>query len=174
MKKANKQEVIENLKEELSKIDAAVLVDYRGTNCEQMSLLRRELRGVSTEIRVVKNTLLKIAAKGTPFEKLDKHYQGPTAIALIKADPVEPAKILTKYAKEIKNLEIKAGILQSKLLDSAALEELSKLPSREILLSQLLSVMQGPVRGFATALAGIPRSLATVLDALREQKEKQQ
>ncbi len=173
MKKELKHEVVKNLQKEFSSISAAVLVDYRGLDCEQMGQLRRDLKNASAELRVVKNTLLKLAAKGTSFEKMNDYYQGPTAVTLIKEDPAAVAKVLTKSAKEYKALTLKAGILQDRLLDVDALEALSKLPSREVLLSQLLSVLIAPVRGFATVLAGVPRGFVTVLNAVKEQKEKE-
>lgn len=171
MRREQKKEVIDGLKEEFAKTDTAALVDYRGLDCEQMTKLRCELKSTSAELKVVKNTLLKIASEGTSFEQLNDFYQGPTAITFIREDPVDAAKVLMKYVKEFKTLEIKSGLLQGKFLDAASFAELSKLPSREILLSQLLSVMNGPIRGFATVLSGVPRGFVTVLSALRDQKE---
>lgn len=173
MKKEQKKEAVSSLKNLFSQAGTAVLVDYRGLDCEQMGKLRRELKNSSAEIKVAKNTLLKLASKGTVYEKLDEFFQGPTAVTFIKDDPVESAKVLVKYAKEFKALEIKGGMLQDKLLDYNSLDSLSKLPSREVLLSQLLSVLTGPMRGLACALAGVPRGLVTVLSALKEEKEKQ-
>ena len=171
MKKEQKNEVVSDLKEIFAKADSAFLVDYRGLDCDQMGRLRSDLKGAAAELRVVKNTLLKIASEGTSFEKLNEFYQGPTAITLIGDEPVEAAKILVKYVKEFKKLNIKGGLLQHKVLDANSLEALSKLPSREVLLSQLLSALSGPMRGFATVLAGVPRGFVTVLSALKEQKE---
>jgi large subunit ribosomal protein L10 len=173
LKRNHKQEILDDLKSEFSHTSAAVLVDYRGLNCETLGVLRRELRNSSAELRVVKNSLLRIASKGTAFEKLNDFYHGPTAITLIKDDPVAASKVLVKYVKELKMLELKGGILKDKLLDINSLESLSKLPSREVLLSQLLSVMNGPMRGFATVLSGVPRGFVTALSALKEKKEKE-
>jgi large subunit ribosomal protein L10 len=173
LRKDQKREVVENLKKEFSQINSAVLVDYRGLDCEQMSKLRHDLKNVSAEIKVVKNTLLKIASEGTPFEKLNDYYQGPTAVTFIRDNPVEAAKVLVKYAKEIKSLDVKSGLLQDKLLDPAALEALSKLPSKEVLLSMLLSALSGPMRGLATVLSGVPRGFVTALSALKEKKEQE-
>jgi len=173
LKREQKKEVIANLKEELSKINAAVLVDYRGLDCEQMGALRRDLKGSAAELKVVKNTLLKIASEGTSYDQLNDYYKGPTAITLIKEDPVEAAKVLMKYVKDFKALEVKSGILQGKLLNAEELVALSKLPSREVLLSMMLSAMNGPIRGFATALAGVPRGFVTALSALQEKKEQE-
>jgi large subunit ribosomal protein L10 len=174
LKKEQKQEVVKNLKNVFSQINAAFLVDYRGLDCDQMGRLRRDLKDASAELKVVKNTLLKIASEGTSYEKLNEFYQGPTAVTFVENDPVQAAKVLAKYVKEFKSLELKSGILQDKLLDASQLDALSKLPSREVLLSQLLSVMNGPIRGFATALAGVPRGFVTALNALKEKKEQGQ
>ncbi len=174
MKKDKKQQVVQDLKNRLSSLNAAVLVDYRGLDCDQMSRLRKDLRNSSAELKVVKNTLLKLASKGTSFEKLTEYYKGPTAITFIEGEPVEPAKVLSKYAKDIKSLKIKAGILQDQLIDADGVDALSKLPSKEVLLSQFLSVLEAPMRNFASVLAAFPRGFVTVLSAVKDQKEEQQ
>lgn len=171
MNRTEKEEIVQELSQRLNESSAAFLADYRGINVDQATALRRELTLAGVEYRVVKNNLLKLAAKGTPAESLQDYCTGPTAIALAGADPVAPAKILSKFAKDIEAFELKAGVLSGKALSIADISALAELPSRDELLAMALASMNAPVTNFVGTLAAIPRSLVQVLNAITQTKE---
>lgn len=170
MNRTEKEQVVQGLAKRLAETDAAFLADYRGINVDQATRLRRELTQAGVEYRVVKNNLIKLAAKGTAAEPLQRFCAGPTAIALAGADPVAPAKILSKFAKEVQAFELKAGVLGGKLLTVADINALADLPSREELLAKALASMNAPASNFVGTLAAIPRSLVQVLNAIGQSK----
>ena len=118
MNKQSKQDLVAELAARLKVTKAAFLADYRGLNVEKATELRRKLRAAGVEYRVVKNTLLRLAAKGTPAACLDAELKGPTAVALVTGDPVAPAKALVEFAKANQAFELKAGMLDGKLLQA--------------------------------------------------------
>lgn len=170
MKRSDKEQFVQEMAERLQNTTATFLADYRGIDVEQATQLRRELTAAGVEYRVVKNNLLKLAAKGTPAEGLQEFCAGPTAIALSGDDPVAPAKILSKFAKEIEAFELKAGVLSGKVMSVADIIALAELPSREELLAKALSCMNAPASNLVGTLAAIPRSLVQVLDAIGQSK----
>jgi len=174
LKRAEKQNVVEALNEKFSKAEAVVLTDYRGLDAAAMNELRVQLREASVEYQVVKNTLMLRASEGTDMALLKDHFVGPSAVAVSYEDPVAPAKALTKFGKDHPALELKAGVLGGRFIDVEGIKALSKLPSREELLSQLLSVFNGPARSFVSVLSGVPRAFVNVLNAVKEQKESQE
>jgi large subunit ribosomal protein L10 len=163
--------LVEELNEKFSRAKALVLTDYRGLDTSAMNALRVQLRKESVEYRVVKNTLMSRASEGTDVAQLKDHFAGPSAVALSYDDPVAPAKILVKFSKDNAKLEVKAGVLEGKILDVEGIKRLADLPSREALLSQVLSVFNGPARAFVTVLSGVPRNLLGVLNAIKAEKE---
>ena len=169
VKEQNVQEISEKLQQSVT----AVITDYRGLNVSQATKLRNELREVNIEYKVLKNTLTKIAAKNLGIKGLDQYLEGPTAIAFSNEDPVAPAKILAKYAKDFKNLEIKGGVLEGKVVSMEQVKALADLPSREELLSQVLRGLQSPLTGMANVLVGPLRNLVNVFEAIKEKKEAQ-
>ena len=171
MKREVKQRIVEELHDKFTRSKVLILTDYMGLNVEDMNALRSKLRESEIEFKVVKNTLLRRAAEGTNAAQIVDSFKGPSAIALSYEDPVAPAKVLTDFAKEHDKLEIKIGTMDGKVLDVTAIKSLSKLPSREVLLAQLLSVMVAVPTSFVTALSGVPRNFLNVLQAIKEQKE---
>ena len=153
---AQKQEIVAGLKEKLKGSVAGVLVDYKGINVADDTKLRKELREAGVDYTVVKNTLLKFAIDEAGFGALDAHLSGTTALAVSKEDPVVAAKILAKYAEDSKgSFSIKAGFLDGEVIDADKVIAVGKLPSKEQLLVQLLSVLNGNIRGLAVALNAI-------------------
>ncbi len=171
MRLEDKQKIAEELHERFSKSAIVVLTDYQGLNVATISDLRRKLREENIDFQVAKNTLLRRASKDTEVVALQEHFKGPSAIALSYGDPVAPARILTEFAKDNKNLEIKCGVLGNKVLDAEAIKALAKLPTREVLLGQFLSVLNQVPTSFVGTLAAIPRSFLNVLTAIKDQKE---
>ena len=136
-----------------------------------MNELRRKLRAAGVEYKVVKNTLLTRASEETDVARIQDSFKGPSAVALSYEDPVAPAKVLTEFAKAHEKPEIKMGVLDGKLLDVAGIKALSALPSREVLLAQLLSAMNGIPTSFVRVLNGILVQFMNVLRAIEQQKE---
>ncbi len=172
-RKAEKREVVESLKEKLQRAQGAVLTDYRGLNVAQMTELRRRLREAGIEYKVVKNTLTWRAAQEIGMLDLESYLKGPTAIAFGYDDPVVPAKTLSDFSKEHKELEIKAGILNGAVIDVSKVKELANLPSKDELLAKVAGGIKAPLAGFAFVTSGLLRSLVAVIDAVRTQREEQ-
>ena len=150
-----KQVVVNEIKEKLEKATSAVLVDARGLSVAEDTELRKQLREAGVVYKVCKNTMMKRAFEGTDFAALDEHLEGPSAIAISKDDATAPARILCKFAKDAKALELKAGVVEGTVYDADALTELSKIPSREELLSKLLGSLQSPITNFARVIKQI-------------------
>jgi len=167
-----KASVVEELREKFARATIALATDYRGLTVPVFQKVRRELKNSNAEIRVAKNTLLRRAVEGSSFENLKEHFQGTTAITVSYDDPVSPAKILTDFAKENPQLVIKGAVLNGNLLSAEEISALAKLPSREVLFAQLLMLMQAVPTNFLQVLAGVPRKLLYLLQAVKEQKEQ--
>lgn len=151
-----KKLAVEEIKSKLQNSVAGVIVDYKGINVADDTKLRKELREAGVDYTVVKNTLLRFAAKETGFDELTSVLEGTTALAVSKEDPVVAAKILNKYAEASKGtFSLKAGYVEGKFLDKEGLTNLAKLPSKEELLTQLLYALNGNIRGLAVALNAI-------------------
>lgn len=156
-----KQQTVVELTEKLKNAAAGVLVDYKGINVADDTALRKEFREAGVEYTVVKNTMLRFAANNVGLSGLDSVLEGTTALAISNDDAVAPAKIVAKYADKIKDgFNIKAGFMDGEVMDAASVVAVGKLPSKEQLIGQLLSVLTGNVRGLAVAL-----------NAIAEQKE---
>ncbi len=165
-----KEPIVQEIKGKLETAKGVVLADYRGLNVAQVTQLRSQLRNAGVEYKVVKNTMTRLAAAELGLEGLNPYLEGPTAIAFGIDDPVAPAKILSEFAKTNKALEIKAGVLEGKVIGFDGVKALADLPSREVLLSKVLGGMQAPLYGFANVLQGNLRNLVGVLEAIRKQK----
>jgi large subunit ribosomal protein L10 len=170
VKKVGKEQIVADVSALLATAKATFLADYRGMNVEATNKLRGELRAVGVDYRVVKNTLLRLAAKGTEAECLDSQLAGPTAVAFATGDPAASAKILSEFAKSNKAFELKGGALGGKALSVDDIQMLAELPSREQLLAKMLGSINAPASNFVGVLAAIPRSLVQVLAAIQDQK----
>ena len=168
-----KEALVEEIQDRLSRAQSTVLVEYKGLDVRQMTELRRRSREAGVELKVLKNTLVNIAADRVGIEGLEAYLSGPNAYAFGCDDPVAPAKVLSEFAKENQALLIKAGLLDGRVIDAAGVKELAELPSQEILLAQLLQVMQSPISGLVNVLQGTLRNLVYVLDAVRQKKEQE-
>ncbi len=166
-----KEQVAAELHDKLKEAQLTVLAGYIGMNVEKLTALRNALRKSGTEVRVVKNTLLRIASRDTDFLALESHFKGPLAIALNREDVIESTKALVEFAKKNAELEIKAGMLDGKMLSKEQISALAELPGREVLLAKLLSVMLGVQTTLVRVLSGVPRGLVQVLDQYRAKKE---
>ena len=147
-----KQPIVQAIAEDIKDAASVVLVDYRGLTVAEDTALRKQLREAGIVYKVCKNTMMKRAFEGTDFAQLDEYLDGPNAIAISKDDATAPARILCKFAKDAKALELKAGVVEGTVYDVAGLTELSKVPSREELLSKLLGSLQSPITNLARVL----------------------
>ena len=147
-----KQPIVQAIAEDIKDAASVVLVDYRGLTVAEDTALRKQLREAGIVYKVCKNTMMKRAFEGTDFAALDEHLEGPSAIAISKDDATAPERILCKFAKDAKALELKADVVEGTVYDVAGLTELSKVPSREELLSKLLGSLQSPITNLARVL----------------------
>lgn len=152
-----KQQVVENLTEQLKNATTGVFVDYSGINVTDDTALRKKLREAGVQYEVVKNTLTKFAAKEAGIEGLDDILHGTTALA-VSADHVTAAKIIGEYAEKNEKFKIKGGFMEGKLISVAEVEKLSKMPGREQLLCMLLYALNGNISGLARALQAVADS----------------
>ena len=155
-----KQAVVEEISGKLKSAVSVVVVDYRGLNVSQVTELRKQLRDAGIDFKVYKNSMSRRAAEAAGLEGLNEHLTGPNAIAFSNEDVVAPAKILNDFAKKNNQLEIKAGVIEGAIASEADVKALAELPSREGLLSMLLSVLQVPMRNFALATKAVAEQKA--------------
>lgn len=165
-----KKQVVSNVKDLFTKAQSVVFLEYRGLTVADMTELRSRLRAANVELKVLKNTLVKIAANEVGLTGLEPYLEGPTAWAFSLQDPVSASKVLLEYAKTHDKLVVKGGIMENKIFDAKGVKALADLPSREVLLAQVLGAMQGPLVGMANVLQGPIRKFAYVLEALRKEK----
>lgn len=173
-----KKAIVAELKDKLTTCKGAVLVSYRGLTVAQDTALRVELRKAGVNYHVVKNTMTRIAATEAGMEELVAHLEGTTALAVSAEDAVAPAKVISEFIK--KNnladqgiLTVKAGIVEGKVVGAEEVKAIASLPSREVLIGKLLGSFQAPVSNTVGVMGAMVRSIVTVLDAIRKQKEEQ-
>ena len=168
---SQKKEQVKRLAKEFLESEISILVDYKGLDVLKMTALRAQLRNEGIQMEVVKNTLLERASEGTDAALMKDFYKGPNAIIISKDDPVAPARILSKFAKDNDKLEIKAGALSGKLLTIDEINQLAKMPSRDELLGQLVRTLNAVPTSLVTVLSGVPRAFVNVLNAVKDQKD---
>lgn len=168
--KISKSDAVEALKSAIAQQRGAVVTSFRGVTVAEMTALRKKLREVKAEIRVVKNTLIRRAADGTPFGGLSENFKGPTAIAFSHGDPVALAKVMKECASASPKVTLKAGFFDGKVLSAADVQALADVPSREVLLSRLVGGLNYPITRLAQVLSDGPRSLVYVMESIRKQK----
>lgn len=173
-----KKAIVAELKDKLTGCKGAVLISYRGLTVAQDTELRVELRKAGVNYHVVKNTMTRIAATEAGMEELVAHLEGTTALAVSAEDAVAPAKIISGFIKK-NNLDeqgiltVKAGIVEGKVVSADEVKAIASLPSREALIGKLLGSMQAPLSNTVGIMGSMVRSIVTVLDAIRKQKEEQ-
>ena len=151
-----KQEKVNQLTELLKNADAGVLVDYKGITVEEDTKLRKELREAGIVYSVEKNTMLRFAVKNAGLDGLLDVLEGTTAIAVVNGDQTAPARILGKFAEDHENkFALKAGFIGTEIYDEKGVAALSKIPSREVLLAQLVGSLQGPIQKLAATLKAV-------------------
>jgi large subunit ribosomal protein L10 len=169
-KRSEKQEEVDKLKNDLAKVSTVILTTFQGITVAQDTQLRRAVQGAGGKYNVVKNTLAERAGAGTAAEGLLKGLTGTNSIAY-STDPVALAKVLTKIAKDVPAFKFKAGLVEGRVLSIAEIQQLALLPSKEELIGKIMFLLQSPARRSATAVAGINRNLAVIVqEAVKAQK----
>lgn len=171
MNRSEKSVALDELKTLLAGAKAALLADHRGLSVAELTNLRKLLRSQAVQLRVVKNSLARLATRGTDMQGLEPYLVGPTVIAFSGGDPTVPAKLLASYAKTRPTLQIKAGFVEGRVLAPQEAVTLAELPTREVLLARLAGVASSPLRNLVVVLQGPLRSLMVALDAVRQKLE---
>lgn len=168
--KEQKEQIVNNFKSSFSDTPSFLLVNFRGAKVSEFELLRKKLRDNNAVLTVVKNNLLKKASENTEFESIFKDSVGETAITFLEDNYVEVTKAFVEIEKDHPNLEIRIGYIDGKSVDKIELEKISKLPSREILIGQFVSMLNQPLIKFINVSKAIPRNLVNVLNNLKDKK----
>ncbi|MDD5867091.1 50S ribosomal protein L10 [Lachnospiraceae bacterium YH-ros2228] len=150
-----KAPIVEEISKSVEGAQSVVVVDYRGLTVSEDTALRKALRAEGVTYKVYKNTMMTRAFEGTEFESLKPLLEGPNAIAISKDDATAPARVLAKFAKDAKALELKGGVVEGKYMDEAAINEIAAIPSRDVLLGRLLGSFQAPITNFARVIKQI-------------------
>ncbi len=173
MNRTEKEKVIGALHEKMSKARAAILAEPRGLDVATVTELRKKFREAQVDYKIVKNTLAQRAAKGTPVEALVEKFVGPTALIMSYSDVVAPAKILADFAKDRENFSIRTAVVEGQLVDAKGILALAKLPGIKELRGTIASVIAQPATRLARMLGTPGQQLAQVLNARKDQLEKQ-
>jgi large subunit ribosomal protein L10 len=166
-----KREAVELLKGKLANAKGIVLADFTGLTVSEVNELRRKCREAKVEYRVVKNTLARIAAREAQLEDLERHFDGPVAVASSEADSIAPAKVLADFRTTVEKLTLKVGFIEGQLLAPERLREVASLPSREGLLARVIGAIEAPMGQVVWTIEGVLRDLISILDQVAKQKE---
>jgi large subunit ribosomal protein L10 len=172
VKSKSKADTVVELRRAIDAQKGAVVAEFRGLTVAEITALRKKLRAVNAEFKVVKNTLMRLAAKDTGFGRLDEFFTGPTAVALTHGDPVALAKAMKEFAGGSPKVRIKAGYFEGRALSAADVQTLADVPPREVLLARLACGLASPISRLAQALSGPQRKLVYALNAIHEKQSK--
>lgn len=172
--KKKREDELNDLKKDLADVRNMILAQFQGITVEQDTELRQKIRATNSRYRVIKNTLAKIAAEGTPAQELLKALKGTTSIAYNNTDAVALAKALTAYSKANPVFVFKTGMVEGRVVNLSELEAIAALPSKEELIAKLLFLLNAPAQGIAVATNGVARNLAVVVKQAIEQKKFQE
>lgn len=172
MRKAHaiKAEIVKHVKERIDNCAGVFLTDYQGFTVKEITELRRRLRETGTDYKIIKNSFMVKATNEGDLADLKKYLVGPVAIAFAKTDPVAPVKLLIDFIKETKKGSIKAGILGGKIIYEDEIKHLTNLPSKEVLIAQVLGGIKSPLNGLVNVLSGLLRGLVCVLKGIEEKR----
>jgi len=165
-----KEKTLNELEDKFRRAQSAVMADFQGLTVAEMSLLRKMAREAGVEFEVVKNTLAHLAARRAGIEGLDKLFAGPTGVAFGFSDPVAPAKVISRFGREKREIPFKGGWLPGRVLGVEECRRLAALPGREELLAQVLGALQGPIAGLQRVLVGNIRGLAIAFQRIAEKR----
>ena len=174
LNKALKQELVREINDRFKARPTVMVIEYKGLSVKEMQSLRKQLKKAKAELRVVKNSLLRIASIETGIEMINDLFDGPTAVAICDDDPAPVAKVFVDSMKVYPAVRLKGGIVDGKVVGSEEVARLSRLPSKEVLLSQFVGMLSNPIANFIGVLTELQRSLLYVLNSLKELKEKEE
>lgn len=169
-----KEELVKEFNETFKANPSLFVLEYKGLTVKEIELVRRNLKQADGELKIIKNTLLKIASKETDVEKLHDLFSGPTAIALVKGEPSPVAKVIAETKKEFPAIVLKGGMVDGIAVTVEEIEEISKLPSKEVLVAQILGLLSSPISNLLGALKQTQTKVLDALGALKEKKEKEE
>ena len=167
-----KEAILQDTRQRISDVRGIYLADFTGMTVQSLSLLRKRCREQGVQFRVIKNTFLKRAFHERGIQELDAHLAGPTGLVFSPVNEMAPAKILSDFAKEFERPRVKAAVVDGRLYDEKAIRRLATLPSREVLLSQLIGTFVAPMSTFLGALNALLATPADMADALAREKSK--
>lgn len=170
-KREDKEKVVKDFNDKFSRAEIAFVADYKGVKVEDMTAFRSSLREAGVELKILRNTLARIAVKGTSYENLTEHIKGPVAVAISYSDVAAAAKVVIAFDKENDAFELKAGSLGDKLLTLDEMKSLAELPSRDELLAKLLGGLKNVPGGLVGVLSAVPRKFVGTLEAIKNAKE---
>ena len=171
LEREKKARLVKEYREKFGRAEALFLAGYQGIKANEMTELRRTLRDAGVEFRILKNTVARLAVKDTPGEVLSGHFKGPVAVALSYRDSNLAANKLTRFASGLPNFKIRAGMLGGKLLRFEDIENLSKLPAREVMIAMLIGIIKNQPASFVVVLGGVLRKFVYALAAVKSAKE---
>ncbi|NOY84498.1 MAG: 50S ribosomal protein L10 [Nitrospirae bacterium] len=171
MNREEKKASVSQLNDKFSRASVAILAEFSGMGVEELRQVRKELRAAGAELQVVKNKLAIRASVGTTAESLGVHFKGSTVVAFGYADPVAPTKALKAAADKQKKLKVKAGVIEGTVVDLEDFKKIALLPSKDVLIAELIGRFNGPITGFAGSLNGILSKFVRALDAVQQQRE---
>lgn len=178
MNRTEKSELSASLNEKFSKAQVAIFADYKGLKASEADDLRRQLRAHKVEVKVLKNNVARLVAKegalGEDAKALMDTVVGPTLVAFAYGDPAAAAKVIHKFSQDNEALKLKESLMGRKRINASGVEELAKLPSKEVLLAKMLGTLNAPISNFVGVMAALPRSLVTVLSAIEKKKASPQ
>lgn len=172
MSTPQKEAVLQDTQQRIQDVRGIYLADFSGMTVLSLSLLRKKCREQGVQFRVIKNTLLKRAFNARGIQELDEHLVGPTGLVFSPTNEMAPAKILADFAKEFEKPRLKAAVVDGRLYDDKAIVRLAKLPSREVLLSQVIATFIAPMTTFLGAVNALLATPANMADALAREKSK--
>jgi len=174
LSRESKENLVERYQGGVTAAHNVYLVKFQGITVPQVTELRARVRESGSHYEVVKNRIVLRILDGSSLEGLKEHFEGPTAVAYNEDDPVALAKVLTDFAKEVPAIEFKAGLVDGQLIEAEEVKQIAALPSREALITKLLFLLQSPITGFVRVMAALPQQFVTVLEQVRQQKEKEE
>jgi len=173
LNRKEKEQIVSDLCKKIEGYKAVVLTHYRGLNVEQINHLRKRLKEEEVSYQVIKNTLMRLASKGTDLEKLNDYFEGPTAVAISYGDPILLAKVLSEFIKTQPSLEIKVGLIEGRVAPPEEVKALATMPSREVLLAQILGGIQMSGGQVVGALLSIFQQMLGIIQARADQVESE-
>ncbi|MCI0453441.1 MAG: 50S ribosomal protein L10 [Candidatus Dadabacteria bacterium] len=170
--KAGKEQIVKGYNERFKGSPSLFVLEYKGLTVKEIEGLRRSLKKAKAELKVAKNTLLKLASLDTDIEKIKDMFDGSTAVAICKDDPIAVAKVFSESLKSLRPLKLKGGIVEGRVIEGPDVSKLSQLPSRPVLVAEFLGLISSPLSNLMGTLMELERKLLHALSALKDLKEK--